>query len=377
MTVRVPMLDLRAQHATVHEAVHAAIGRVMESQQFVLGPEVEAFEARIASFCGVTHAIGVSSGTDALLVALMALGIGPGDEVITTPFTFVATCASIARLGARAVLVDIEPRSFNVDATAVEAAITERTRAIVPVHLFGQMSDVHVLSAIAARHGLAVVEDAAQAIGAELAGRRAGACGTAGTFSFFPSKNLGAAGDAGMVVTDDGVLAARMRRLRNHGQEPKYASVELGGNFRLDALQAAVLGAKLPWLEEWTAARRRNAARYRALFEQAGLLREQAGLALPAELPERFHVYNQFVVRARHRDRLREHLARAGIATEVYYPRPMHLQPCFAGWGYREGMFPEAERAARECLAIPVYPELTEAMQHVVVDAIAAFCRAC
>lgn len=377
MTTRVPMLDLRAQHETVRDAVREAIDRVLESQRFILGPEVEAFEARIAAFCGTAHGVGVSSGSDALLVALMALDVGPGDEVVTTPFTFVATCGAIARLGARAVFVDIEPGTLLLDPRAVEAAITPRTKALLPVHLFGQTCDMPALGAVATRHGLPVVEDAAQALGAAHGGARAGSMGTAGAFSFFPSKNLGAAGDAGMVVTNDGALAARMRRIRSHGQEARYASVELGGNFRLDALQAAVLGAKLPWLEGWTAARRRNAATYRTLFEEAGLVRDDAILALPVELPGRFHVYNQLVVRARRRDGLRAHLARAGIASEVYYPRPMHLQACFSGWGYREGMFPEAERASRECLAIPVHPELTESLQRVVVDAIAAFYGSC
>lgn len=379
--MRVPLLDLKAQYETIRPEIDAAIARVVESQHFIFGPEVEALERAIAEYSGVRHAIGVSSGTDAILVALMALGVGPGDEVITTPYTFIATCSCIARLGARAVFVDIEPRSFNIDVAKIEAAITPRTKAIMPVHLFGQMADTAALQRVAEARGLPVVEDAAQALGAELASVRAGAAGAAGTYSFFPSKNLGGFGDGGMIVTNDDAVASRVRLLRNQGQQPKYFSLEIGGNFRLDALQAAILRAKLPHLDAWAEGRQRNAARYRQLFLDSGLavshgeLESGVSVALPVELPARRHVYNQFVIRARDRDGLRNHLREQGIGCEVYYPQPMHLQKCFADWEYREGAFPESERAAAESLAIPVYPELSEAMQAAVVDAIASFYR--
>jgi dTDP-4-amino-4,6-dideoxygalactose transaminase len=381
MNIPVPLLDLKAQHATIRAEIRAAIDRVVDSQHFILGPEVEALEREVAAYSGVRHAVGVSSGTDAIVLALMALGIGPGDEVITTPYTFIATCSSIARLGARAVFVDIDPRSYNMDVTSVEAAIGPRTKAIMPVHLFGQMADTAFLAEIGARRGIPVLEDAAQAIGAELGGVRAGAAGTAATFSFFPSKNLGGFGDGGMVVTNDAALDARLRLLRNQGQKPKYFSVAVGGNFRLDALQAAVVGAKLPHLDDWTAARQRNAATYRRLFAAShlpvaeGVLDGDAVVALPVELPERRHVYNQFVIRAKDRDGLRAYLAERHIGSEVYYPQPMHLQECFAEWGHAAGAFPASERAAAESLAIPIYPELSEEMQAAVVAAIGDFYR--
>ena len=378
----VPLLDLRAQHQTIRADVRAAIDRVVESQHFILGPEVEALEASVAEYSGCTHGVGVSSGTDAILVALMALGVGPGDEVITTPYTFVATATSIARLGARTVLVDIEPRGFNVDVARVEAAVGPKTKAIVPVHLYGQMADMSALRAIAERRGgIAILEDAAQAIGAEQDGNRAGSIGAMGSLSFFPSKNLGAFGDGGMVVTNDASLAARVRLLRNQGQRPKYFSVEVGGNFRLDALQAAVLGAKLPHLDGWTAARQNNAALYRTLFAKSGLaacvgpLVAGADVALPAELPGRRHVYNQFVVRAERRDALRAFLQQREIGSEVYYPQPMHLQQCFSSWGHQEGDFPESELAARQSLALPIYPELEPEQLATVVDAVRDFFR--
>jgi dTDP-4-amino-4,6-dideoxygalactose transaminase len=369
MSKRVPLLDLHAQYATIASDVRAALERVIASQHFILGPEVEAFEREIAAYSRVKHAIGVSSGTDALLLALMALDVGPGDEIITTPYTFIATCSSIARLGARAVFVDIDPATFNIDAARIEAAITPNTKAILPVHLFGQMADMKTIEALARARNIAVVEDAAQALGAERDGTRAGASGTMGTYSFFPSKNLGAFGDAGMVVTNDDAIAARLRLLRNQGQQPKYFSVAVGGNFRLDALQAAILRAKLPHLDTWSEARQRNALRYRTLFD-APVPKEH--VVLPTELAGR-HVYNQFVIRARRRDELRRFLADRSIGSEVYYPQPMHLQQCFAHWGYRAGDFAEAERAASESLAIPIYPELTAEMASTVVDAIASF----
>ncbi len=377
----VPLLDLKAQYETIRGDIAAALERVIESQHFILGPEVESLEREIAAYSGVAHAVGVSSGTDAILLALTALGVGPGDEIVTTPYTFIATCSCIARLGARAVFVDIDPRSYNMDVSGVEAAIGPRTKAIMPVHLFGQMADTEALTEIAARRGVPIVEDAAQSLGAELNGLRAGGAGKAGTFSFFPSKNLGAFGDAGMVVTNDDAVAKRLRLLRNQGQQPKYFSVEVGGNFRLDALQAAIVRAKLPHLDGWTSARQRNAATYRQLFAGAGipvasgLLEDGAMVALPIELPHRRHVYNQFVLRARDRDGLRRHLAERGIGSEVYYPQPMHLQKCFASWGHTAGAFPLSERAAAESLAIPIYPELSHEMQATVVGAIGEFYR--
>jgi dTDP-4-amino-4,6-dideoxygalactose transaminase len=362
----VPFLDLKAQYATIKDEVRAAIDRVVVSQQFILGPEVAALEESVAAYSGCAHGIGVSSGTDALLVSLMALGVGPGDEVITTPYTFVATAMAIARLGARAVLVDIEPRAYGLDVSRVEAAITARTKAILPVHLYGQMGDVAGLVEIAGRHGIAVVEDAAQAIGAEASGRRAGSAGSLGCLSFFPSKNLGGFGDGGMVLTNDARLADRVRLLRNQGQQPKHHSLEVGGNFRLDALQAAVLRAKLPHLDAWTEGRRRNAERYRALLEGAEL-------TLPVELPGHRHVYNQFVIQVKDRDELRQRLADRRIGSEVYYPEPVHLQPAFASWGYRSGDFPVSERAAAHGLALPIYPELEPEMLEAVVAAVRAF----
>jgi dTDP-4-amino-4,6-dideoxygalactose transaminase len=379
MKARVPLLDLQAQYSTIRADVQAAMDRVVESQHFILGPEVEGLEREIAEYCGTKYAIGVSSGTDAILVALMALGISRDDEVITSPQTFVATVTSIARLGARAMFVDIDPQTFNLDAAKVERAITSRTKAIMPVHLFGQMADMHAIQAVADARKIPVVEDAAQAIGAERDGLRAGAIGALGCLSFFPSKNLGAFGDAGMVVSNDEQLATRVRLLRNQGQQPKYFAKEVGGNFRLDALQAAVLRAKLPHLDAWTRARQRNAATYRRLFAAAGfdVAATQLGpgvhLVLPCESKRTRHIYNQFVIRSDRRDALHAHLADAGIGSEVYYPQPMHLQACFAGWGYRVGNYPEAERAAAEALALPIFPELTESQQEAAVSEIKRF----
>jgi dTDP-4-amino-4,6-dideoxygalactose transaminase len=379
--VKVPLLDLKAQYETIRAEVQAAMDRVIESQHFILGPEVEALEREIAAYCRTRFAIGVSSGTDAILISLMALGVRPGDEVITSPQTFVATVTSIARLGARAVFVDIDPDTFNLAVRKLERAITPKTKAIIPVHLFGQMADMKSVQAIADKHGIAVIEDAAQAIGSERDGKRAGSVGALGCLSFFPSKNLGAFGDAGMVVSNDESLAARVRLLRNQGQQPKYFAKEVGGNFRLDALQAAVLRAKLPHLDAWTEARQRNAGAYRRLFASAGFdvtgraLGSETPLVLPHEAPGTRHIYNQFVIRSHDRDGLHAHLAAAGIGSEVYYPQPMHLQACFASWQYRAGDFPEAERAAAESLAIPIYPELSSAMQLAVVSEVANFLR--
>lgn len=360
--MNVPLLDLRLQYDEIRAEIEPALRRVIESQHFILGPEVQALEHAIAAYCDVPHAIGVSSGTDALLVALMALDIGPGDEVITTPFSFFATAGVIHRLGARPVFVDIEASSFNMNEERAVGAISERTRAFLPVHLYGRMAGLDALVEAGKRNGIALIEDAAQAIGARDAdGRHAGSVGDIGCFSFFPTKNLGAFGDAGLVTARDDALARRIRILRVHGMEPKYYHQEVGGNFRIDALQAAVLNVKLRHLDRWAAARRRNAERYRALFADADV----EGVRLPEDVPG--HVYNQFVIRVTDRDSLRAHLASAGVGTEIYYPLPLHLQECFRGLGYGRGDFPESERAASEALALPIYPELTEAQQAYVV----------
>jgi dTDP-4-amino-4,6-dideoxygalactose transaminase len=367
---RVPLLDLKAQYATLRDEIRTAMDRVAESQYFILGPEVEALEAEIAAYSHCRFGIGVSSGTDALLVALMALDLQPGDEVITTPYTFFATAGCIARLGAKPVFVDIDPHSYNIDPAPIEAAVTARTRAILPVHLFGQVADMAPIMQVAERHGLTVIEDAAQAIGAEEDGQRAGSIGHLGCFSFFPSKNLGGFGDGGMVVTNDPALAEKLKLLRGHGAKPKYYHKVVGGNFRLDALQAAILRVKLKYLDEWTAGRQRNAARYRQLFQELGL---DEVVGLPGERENVRHIYNQFVIRCPQREGLMAHLKQHGIGHEIYYPVPMHLQECFADLDYHAGDFPESERAANETLAIPIYPELTEEMQRSVVNAIAQF----
>lgn len=365
----IPLLDLPAQYATVRNQIREAIDRVCDSQHFILGPEVEAFEEEMSAFCNAPHAIGVSSGTDALLIALMAIGVGPGDEVVTSTFSFFATAGVIARVGARPVFLDIHSRNFNFDAAELEAKITSRCKAILPVHLFGACAEMDPILAIANKHGIAVIEDAAQAIGSkDESGRSAGTMGSLGCFSFFPSKNLGAFGDAGMVVTEDSELAESVRVLRVHGGKPKYHHAVIGGNFRLDALQAAVLRVKLKYLAGWTEARRRNADRYRKYFSDAGLI-EQIGI--PEDSAG--HIYHQFVIRCAKRDELQNHLAKRGIGTEVYYPIPLHLQKCFAGLGYKEGDFPQAEAAAREVLALPIYPELSQQQQHYIVQEIKAF----
>jgi dTDP-4-amino-4,6-dideoxygalactose transaminase len=365
--VKVPLLDLVPQYAAIRDDVQAAIARVCASQQFILGPEVESFEREIAQAIGVRHAIGVSSGTDALLASLMALGIGPGDEVVTPTFSFFATAGSVARLGATPVFVDVDPDTLMLTAANVREAITPRTRAIVPVHLFGLCADMDGIAAVALAAGLPLIEDAAQAIGATYHGRQAGTFGALACFSFFPSKNLGAYGDAGLVTTDDARLAERVRRLRNHGSAERYVHEEVGGNFRLDALQAAILRVKLPHLAQWNEARRANAATYRTLFAAAGL----AGrVGLPVEPEGRTHVFHQFVVRVPDRDRLRAHLAARGVGTDVYYPVPFHRQRPFAPLAAGRA-FPVADAASAEVLALPVYPELTRVQQEHVVSAIA------
>jgi dTDP-4-amino-4,6-dideoxygalactose transaminase len=346
--------------------------RVADGQRFVMGPEVEAFEREVAALIGVEHAIGVSSGTDALLVSLMALAIGPGDEVITPTYSFFATAGAVARVGATPVLVDIDPATFNIDAARVSRAITPRTRALLPVHLFGQTADMDPLLEVATQAGVPVIEDAAQAIGASYHGRPAGSMGALGCFSFFPSKNLGAFGDAGLVTTNDAALAARVRLLRTHGAERQYYHRLIGGNFRLDALQAAVLRVKAPHLAAWTAGRQRNAGRYRALMAEAGLTdRVQA----PVEAEGRTHIYNQFVVRVPDRDRVRAGLEARGIGTAIYYPVPFHRQECFRHLGYAAGTFPQSERAAAESLALPIFGELSDEQLEYVVDGLGALVR--
>jgi dTDP-4-amino-4,6-dideoxygalactose transaminase len=368
--VKVPLLDLQAQYRPLREELLAAITRVCDSQRFIMGPEVEALERELAEWMGVSRAIGVSSGTDAVLVALMACGIGPGDEVVTSTYSFFATAGCIARLGAVPVLVDIDPSTYNLNPAAVREAITPRTRAIVPVHLFGLMADMNPILAIAREAGIAVIEDAAQAIGARADGRAAGTLGDIGCFSFFPSKNLAAFGDGGFVASNDQALADRLKLLRNHGAEPKYFHKIIGGNFRLDAVQAAILRVKLPHLAGWTEARRKNAATYQRLFADRGLAGQ---VRLPSEPAGSYHIFNQFVIQVSERDELREYLRVRDIGTEIYYPVPFHLQECFAYLGYSRGAFPIAEAAARETLALPIYGELTQAQLEYVVDAIAHF----
>jgi dTDP-4-amino-4,6-dideoxygalactose transaminase len=362
----VPALDLKAQYQSIRDEIDAVVRRVIESQYFILGPDVSDFEADAAAYCGARHAVGCASGSDALLLPLMALGIGPGDEVVTTPYSFFATAGAVWRTGAKPVFVDIEPDTYNIDPSRLEAAITPRTKAIIPVHLYGQAADMDPINAIAARHGIAVIEDAAQAIGARYGDRRAGTLGHAAAFSFYPSKNLGGFGDAGMVTSDDPALARQVARLRVHGMEPKYHHHEVGFNSRIDALQAAVLRVKLRHLDTWTEGRRDVAARYRALFAEDGL---DAAVTLPIEREGYYHVYNQFVVRvpSASRDALRAHLTSRKIGTEIYYPIPLHLQVCFGSLGHKPGDFPISETAALETIALPMYPELTdEALRHVV-----------
>ena len=365
-----PFLDLRAQFASIRQETIDAVTRVLESQAFILGEEVDSFEKEIAQFVGCQFVIGCASGSDALLLALMALGIGVGDEVVTTPFTFVATGTAIARLGARPVFVDIDPETFNIDTEALENAITPRTRAILPVHLFGLPADMNALHEVSASHGLAVIEDAAQAIGARYRDDLVGQLGTIACFSFFPSKNLGGAGDGGMLTTNDAAYAERLRLLRVHGNRTKYSSELLGINSRLDAMQAAILRVKLRHLDDWTTARRRNAARYRQLFLDAGL---EQKVKAPEEPAGSHHVYNQFVIRASRRDELQAYLRARGIPSEIYYPNPLHLQPAFAYLGHDDGNFPQSERASREVLALPISPELTEEQQTMVVNAMADY----
>jgi dTDP-4-amino-4,6-dideoxygalactose transaminase len=385
--MQVPLLDLKGQYAPLRTEIERAIREVCDSQRFVLGPRVAQLEAQVAAYSAAQHGIGVSSGTDALLVALMALDVGPGDEVITSPFTFFATAGVVARLGARPFFCDIDPATFNLSPAAVTAAIAEQcdvdgdrlvnrrtggvVKALLPVHLYGQLADMDAFCALARRHRLAVIEDAAQAIGAALAdGRRAGSIGDIGCLSFFPTKNLGAFGDAGMCVINDRALADRVRILRVHGGEPKYYHELVGGNFRLDELQAAVLLVKLAHLDDWTRGRQDNAAHYDALLDSAGL---NGAVRPPVRKPGDRHIYNQYVIRTAQRDELRKHLEARGVGTEIYYPLPLHEQRCFAYLGHTPDDFPVARAAAREVLALPIYPELRAEQREYVVQSIAGF----
>ena len=376
----VPLLDLKAQHDPMRKDLLAAIEQVLDKNNFILGDEVKQLEASIATYCHTQHGIGVSSGTDALLVSLMALNIQPGDEVITTPLSFFATVGAIVRLGAKPVFADIDPVTYNLDPSKVESAITSHTKAIVPVHLYGQCCDMKPISEIAARHKLTVVEDAAQALGAEYHdGRRAGNMGTLGCMSFFPSKNLGGFGDGGMVVTNNEELMERIRTLRVQGGKPKYYHKFIGGNFRLDTIQAAILNVKLPYLDRWTSLRQQNAECYTTLFKQSGLI-DKIGLQLPKAVYQEsgvkhHHIYNQFVIRVPNRDGLRKYLKENGIGNEVYYPVPFHLQECLRDLGYHEGDFPIAELACKETLGIPIYPELEAHQQEFVVKRVKEFYR--
>jgi len=365
-----PFLDLKAQFAAIRDEVMAAVTRVMESQQFVLGREGEALERELAQRVGVREAVGCASGTDALALALQALGVGGGDEVITTPFTFVASAGAVARLGAKPVFVDIQPDTFNLDPRQLERAINRRTRAIIPVHLYGLAADLDPILEMAGAHHLAVIEDAAQAIDAEYRGRKVGSLGAVGCFSFYPTKNLSAAGEAGLLTTSDPEWADRFRVLRDQGSRERYVYERIGTNSRLDEIQAAVLRVKLRHLDRWTAARRRHAERYLALLEEGGV---GDRVKSPVEPPGCFHVYHQFTLRCPERDRLRDFLRRRGIPSQVYYPLPLHLQPAFSYLGYRAGDFPESEKACHEVLSLPVYPELTVEQQAAVGSAVAEF----
>ena len=378
--MHVPLLDLKAQYRTIKDRVLEVTERVFESQHFILGPLVASLEKKIAGYCRTGHAVGVSSGTDGLVLSLMAAGIGPGDRVISTPYSFFATAGAIARVGATPVFVDIDPETYNLSPHQLEAAVAtmpeaalKTIKAIIPVHLYGQCADMQPILEVAAAREWVVIEDAAQAIGAEYKGRRAGSMGDYGCFSFFPSKNLGAFGDGGIVTAGDPQVYERLKTLRVHGAKPKYYHKVVGGNFRLDALQAAIVTVKLDYLDGWTTRRQDNAGRYRELFASADLTDR---VILPVEKESR-HIYNQFVIRVdTGRDALRAYLGEQGIGTEVYYPVPMHLQECFSGLGHQAGDFPVSEQAANQTLALPIYPELTESQQTYVVEKIGAFFKA-
>ena len=367
--MRVPLLDLQAQYATIRDEIRPVVERVIESQQFILGPEVEAFEQEVAAYCGAKYAIGVSSGTDALLIALMAAGIGKGDEVITTPYSFIATATSISRVGAIPVFIDIDPNTYTIDPKAIADEITDATKAIMPVHLFGQCAEMKPILDLAKQQNMLVIEDAAQAIGAEQNGVKAGTIGAFGCFSFFPSKNLGGFGDGGLVTTNDEAFAQRVKELRQHGGKDKYRNTMIGINGRLDALQAAVLRVKLTYLDAWSAARREHAEYYTQAFQ--GMKEAQT----PITAPGNTHIYNQYVLRVERRDELQAHLNAHQIGNAIYYPIPIHLQECYDILGYQETDFPAAEQAAAETIALPVYPELTRAQQDYVIETIRAFYR--
>jgi len=375
----IPILDLKAHHTPMRGELLAAIEKVLDSNAFILGAAVQELEESVASYCQSKFAIGVSSGTDALLIALMALDIQAGDEVITTPYSFFATAGCIARLGAVPVMVDIDPVSFNINPAGIEAKITSKTKAIIPVHLYGQAADMEPIMAIAAKHKLAVIEDGAQAIGTDYKdGRRACSIGTMGCLSFFPSKNLGALGDGGMVTTNDADLAEKLKVLRVHGSKPKYYHKLIGGNFRLDSIQAAVLNVKLKYLDQWTARRQSNAKLYTELFQKTDLVSGgKVVLPKPVYMDSgvgHYHIYNQFVIRVEDRDNLRNYLQKEkGIGTEIYYPVPFHLQECFAYLGLKRGDFPESEKAADSTLALPIFPELTDSQIAEVVSAVQSF----
>lgn len=368
---KVPLLDLKAQYQTIRHEIRRAVDRLLESQYFINGPEVQQLEEVVAAYCSCKRAVGVSSGTDALLCSLMALGIGPGDEVITTPYTFFATAGSIWRTGAKPVFVDIEADSYNINTQQIERTITSRTKAIIPVHLFGQCADMDPILELATRYKLFIIEDAAQSIGATYKGRKAGSMGTVGCLSFFPSKNLGGAGDGGMIVTNDAVLADKISMLREHGMRPKYYYKYIGGNFRLDTLQAAVLLVKLKYLDSWSEKRRQNARHYDELFKDC------MGVTVPVVRPYNISIYNQYVIRvAAQRDQLMQFLNTHGIGTAIYYPLSLHEQECFRSLGYKRGDFPESEKAAAETIALPIYPELTEEQIRYVAGKVKEFYRA-
>jgi dTDP-4-amino-4,6-dideoxygalactose transaminase len=369
--MNVPLLDLKEQNDSLRPEIEAALGRVLDTNAFILGGEVAELERELAGYCQVKHAIGCASGSDAILLALMALDIGPGDEVITTPYSFFATVSSITRLGATPVFVDIDPQTYNLDVSQIESRITPRTKAIEPVHLYGQCSDMKALVELGHKHGIPIVEDAAQAIGAAADGRRAGSFGLMGCFSFYPSKNLGGMGDGGFITTNDDAVAAKLKALRVHGSEEKYYHKYVGLNSRLDGFQGAVLRVKLPHLDAWTAKRRDNAEHYNQLFTDLGLAEQ---IVLPLEVPGYKHIYNQYVIRVpQQRDELRQHLTSQGVGTDIYYPVPLHLQECFVYLGQAEGSLPQSERAAHETLALPIYPELRLEQQEFVARTIADF----
>ncbi|MBX9657109.1 MAG: DegT/DnrJ/EryC1/StrS family aminotransferase [Nitrospiraceae bacterium] len=368
--MNIPLLDLKAQFQPLRAEIMTAVQTVCDEQGFILGPRVVAFEESLAKYVGARYAIGCASGSDALLLSLMAMGVGQGDEVITVPFTFFATAGAVSRLGAKPVFIDIQPDTFNLDPTQLERAVTSRTKAIIPVHLFGQCADMPAINQIAKAKRLHVIEDACQAIGAGQGGQRAGVLGDTACFSFFPSKNLGGFGDGGMITTNDQGLADALAMLRVHGSRVRYLHEAVGINSRLDALQAVVLDIKLKYLDQWAEGRRRNAARYDQLFRAAGLLDR---VTLPSTKAGNFHVYNQYTVRVSKRDELRAHLKEKGVGTEIYYPLPMHMQNCYQDLGYRKGAFPLSERAAEEVMSLPIYAELSDAQLTYVVEMVADF----